>query len=396
MGKYTVSLNRVRGRGLLALALTAALAAGCASSPKPSNEPVYSASPEPETIETMSIEPVNTVGEARAVAGNLSLREDAPLRYVVKKGDTLWGISNYFLRDPWQWPELWYVNGKIANPHLIYPGDVLTLVLVNGHPRLARDTDLTLERLSPRVRVESLDDAIPAIPIEAIRNFLRGPRVVTLEESRKAPYVVEFTEEHITAAEANGIYVKNLPPDTGTGSPFSWAVVQIGDAYRDPDSHELLGYEAIPAGEAELSKPGPTAEMALTKSSREILIGDRLLPIEPENYGSSFYPHAPAAPVDGRILSVFDGLTQIAQYQIVAINRGSNQGIDVGTVLEIDQAGRTVSDPYGTKGVVLPDIYGGLMLVFKVTPKLSYALVMKEVRPLHVLDKVRKPVPSPR
>lgn len=395
MGKYTVSLNRARRWATPALTCAAVLAAGCASTPPAQTAPVYSRSDEAPTIETVSVEPVSTAGEARAAAGSLSLREDAPLHYVVKKGDTLWGISSYFLRDPWQWPELWYVNGKIANPHLIYPGEVLTLVLVNGRPRLARDSDLSLERLSPRVRVESLDDALPAIPIEAIRNFLRGPRVITEDEARRAPYVVEFTGEHLTGAEANGVFVKNLPDKPATAA-YSWAVVQVGDPYRDPETHELLGYEAIPAGEAELRKPGAVATMALTKSSREVLVGDRLLPIEPENFGSSFYPHAPAAPVDGRILSVFDGLTQIAQYQIVALNRGSNHGVDVGTVLQIDQAGRNVRDPYGTQAVTLPDQYAGLLLVFKVTPKLSYGLVMKADRPLHVLDKVRNPAPSQR
>jgi LysM repeat protein len=387
MGKYTVSLNRARIRALLLAACAAMWAAGCASQPVAA--PVRSIAPPPEAVEPSSIEPLNTVDDARAVAGDLSLREDAPLRYVVKKGDTLWGIASYFLRDAWQWPELWYVNGKIANPHLIYPGDVLTLVLVNGRPRLARDTDLSLQRLSPRVRVESLD-ALPAIPIEAIRNFLRGPRVVTLEEAHAAPYVVEFTDEHLTGAEANGIFVKNLPQSAA----FSWAVVQIGDPYRDPDTRELLGYEAIPAGEAEVRQPGPVSELTLTKSSREVLIGDRLLPIEAESYGANFYPHPPAVPVEGRILSVFDGLTQIAQYQIVALNRGSNSGLDPGTVLEIDQGGRSVVDPYGSGSVKLPDQYAGLLMVFKTTPKLSYALVMKSVRPLHVLDKFRPPAPT--
>jgi LysM repeat protein len=395
MGKYTVSMNRVRNARTLPLLCAALLAAGCGSAPQHDNVPVYTSTPEPESIEATTIEPITSTDDARARAGSLSLRDDVPLSYVVKKGDTLWSISSFFLRDPWQWPELWYVNGKIANPHLIYPGEVLTLVMVNGHPRLASETSLSLERASPRVRVESLDDALPTIPIEAIRNFLRGPRVVTLEEANKAPYVVEFTDEHITGAEANGIYVKKLPEQVGPAT-FSWAVVQIGDPYRDPDTHELLGYEAIPAGEAEVRTPGSIAALDVTKSSREILIGDRLLPIDPENYGSSFYPHAPTTAVAGRILSVFDGLTQITQYQIVAINLGSNKGIDVGTVLQIDQAGRSVRDPYGTTAISLPDTYAGIMLVFKVTPKISYALVMKAERPIHVLDKVYRPSPSRR
>ena len=134
--------------------------------------------------------------------------------------------------------------------------------------------------------------------------------------------------------------------------------------------------------------------MRVTKSSREVLIADRLLPIESESFDANFYPHAPLSPVDGRIISVFDGLSQISQYQIVALNRGSEHGVDPGTVLDILQSGRVVPDPYTKKSIALPAQYAGVLMVFKVTPKLSYGLVMNAIRPLHVLDKVAKPSPS--
>lgn len=399
MRKYNASPLRVLPRGLAsatALAALALLAAGCAG---PAPAPIVSAQvpvpvdepPAPETIE-----PIADNQAALAAAGPLSLREDAPLRYTVKKGDTLWGIAEYYLRDAWQWPELWYTNGQVRNPHRIHPGDVLTLIAVDGHTRLAPASTLDVERRSPQIRESALDIALPTIPIEAIRNFLRGPRLVTLEESRRAPYVLAFLDEHLAASANTDVYVKNLVASDAGGYAPSYAVVHVGEAYRDPDTGELLGYEAIPAGEAELRVPGQPATMRLTRSSREVIIADRLLPIEAESFEANFYPHAPATPVEGRILSVFDGLSQISQYQIVALNRGSAQGLDPGTVLDIFQSGQTVADPYGGKPVRLPDTRAGLLMVFKVTPKLSYALVMSANRPVHVLDRVRRPVAGQR
>jgi LysM repeat protein len=326
---------------------------------------------------------------AAAASGPVRLRDDAPLRYTVKKGDTLWDLATYFLRDPWQWPELWYGNPQVKNPHLIYPGQRLTLVVVNGRTRLMADNT---ERLQPRAYDLPLDASVPAIPLEAIRNFLRGPRLVTREEAERSPYIVEFVNEHIVGGMNNEIWVKNLPQPAAA----TYSIVRVGDAYRDPDTKELLGYEALPAGEAELRRPGAIAQMQITKSiSHEVLIADRLLPIEPESFEANFYPHAPAKPVDGRIISVYDGVNEITQYAIVALNRGSSQGIDPGTVLDIYQAGHPVADPYGKRALLLPESYAGKMMVFKVTPRLSYALVMSTTKALHVLDKVRNPEASP-
>ena len=395
MGKYNASPFRiipVRAVPAFGAALLLTLAAGCATQGTSGVTPA-AASPPPAPEQTApQVQPLRDNASASAAAGGLSLREDAPLRYVVKKGDTLWDLSKYYLRDAWQWPELWYTNAQVKNPHLIYPGEVLSLVTVNGRTRLTRESGRTGERLSPRIREEDLDAALPAIPIEAIRNFLRGPRVVTVEEIQRAPYVLAFLDEHIAASANTDIYVKNLRAEEGA----NYAVVQIGEPYRDPENRELLGYEAIPAGEAELRVPGQPATMRLTKSSREVLIADRLLPAEAESFQANFYPHAPATPVEGRIISVFDGLSQISQYQIVALNRGSNHGLDPGTVLDIYQSGHAVADPYGSHAVALPDLYAGVLLVFKVTPKLSYALVMSTNRAVHVLDKVKKPVPAQR
>jgi hypothetical protein len=368
------------------------LASACSSEPPKPPPPAAPAveQPAPAVEAGQPVEPVQDIGRAVA-ASDVSLRHDAPLIYVVKKGDTLWGISGHFLDDPWQWPELWYSNSQIKNPHLIYPGDRLRLVWVNGRPRLAREGDYGsagTARLEPRVREEPLDREIPAIPIDAIREFLSSPRVVTPDELQNAPYIVAFTDEHVAAGANDGIFVKNLPQ----GAPSNWALVEPGGPYKDPDTGEILGYEAIPVGDAEVRVPGQPATLVITTSRREARMGDRLLPIEKEDFRSYFYPHAPKGNLGGRIISVFDNMLQIPPYQVVALNRGEREGVDAGTVFSIMQAGHAVADPYGKGTVMLPDQSAGLLMVFKTTPRMSFALVMRADRPVHLLDKIVPPV----
>ncbi len=349
---------------------------------------VLTASADPQANLPRNIQPVQDLNEASAGA-DYGLRSDAPLRYVVKKGDTLWGIANRYLADAWQWPELWYVNGKLANPHKIYPGDVLELYNVNGRTVLARGEDL--ERLSPQIRESGLGDGLQAIPIDAIRNFLNGPRVVDIDQFNRAPYILDFADEHIIGGANMAVFIKNLPADN-TASNFS--TVRRGVTYKDPDTGELLGYEAIPSGEAEIRTLGNPAEAMLTSSRHEILAGDRLLPPESENFQANFYPHAPKADIDGKIISVYQGVSQITQYQIVALNRGSKHGLEPGHVLRIKQAPRKVRDPVTGKSELLPEVESGLLMIFKAMPGLSYGLIMDANRSIRVLDRVVKPVPG--
>jgi hypothetical protein len=333
--------------------------------------------------------------DAAPASEDVRLQDDAPLRYTVKKGDTLWGIASKFLRDPYQWPEVWNGNTKVTNPHLIYPGQELILVFKDRKkPQLFDSGDLALanetEKLSPQVRELPLTEAIPTIRIELIRQFLRGPRVVSAEDLERAPYVVEFTEEHLLGSAGMGIYAKNVPRPVLSG----YNVVRRGDAYRDPDNGDLLGYEAIPEADAEMREYGPLSILQLVESNREVNIGDRLLPDEAGLFEANFFPHAPAKPVGGRIISVYNGMSQIGQYQIVTLNRGTQHGIEIGHVLSIKQAGKRVNDPIKTGRVQLPDQYAGTLLVFKVSPRLSYGLVMSAVRAVHLLDKVEKPRPG--
>ncbi|HEX4871198.1 MAG TPA: LysM domain-containing protein [Nevskiaceae bacterium] len=320
-----------------------------------------------------------------APAEPVALQPSAPLEYVVKKGDTLWDIATAFLLDPYQWPEIWYVNDQVANPHLIYPGDRLRLETVNGRPRLSLAGPL--ERLSPRARESALEGAVPVIPIDAIRDFLRGPRLVDADTLEAAPYLLDFVDPHLLGASGNPVYVRKLRRDQGA----SFSVVRKGEAYRDPDSGRLLGYEAVPVAETDIREYGEIASAVLTRSYREAKPGDLLLPQEAELFEANFYPHAPGQAVDGRIISVFDGVSQIGQYQIVALNRGRVHGLEPGHVLHIRQANRDTRDPQTGRRVSLPQVYAGQLMVFKVAPQLSYGLVMSAVREIHVLDAVGNP-----
>lgn len=368
---------------LLAVALTAC-AFHHAPKPAPAQAPVAAAM----ASDADTGPAVESLTEARNLQGGGLIREDAPLRYVVKKGDTLWGIASKYLADPYNWPEVWYVNGKIANPHRIYPGDVLELHNVKGRLRVAKSG--ALERVGPQIRSDALEDAIPAIPIDAIRNFLKGPRLVDAETLNSAPYVLAFLDEHLMGGANIGAYVKNLRPEGGS----SYQLVRKGDTYRDPDNGDILGYEALPTGDAEVRDFGKASTINIAQSVREVLTGDRLLPPEAENFQAYFYPHAPKGAIGGHIISVYDALNSITQYQIVTMNRGSKHGLDAGTVLSVFQPERLVKDPVTGKNEVVPALKAGTLMVFKVMPRLSYGLIMSATRPIHVQDAVEKPNPA--
>lgn len=340
---------------------------------------------QPVAAQAPEATPYSSLADAQIAAEEATLLDTAPLRYVVQKGDTLWGIANRYLADPWQWPELWYVNGQLKNPHQIYPGDVLELYNVKGRTRLVRSGDL--ERLVPQVRESELGDGLPAIPIDAIRNFLNGPRAVDLDTLNAAPYLLAFADDRLMGAAQMSVYIKQLSPRQGA----VFSTVRKGVAYKDPDTGELLGYEAIPSGEVEIKNYDTPSLGVMTKSTREVLAGDRMLPLEANNFLANFYPHAPQGAVNGRIISVYDGVSQIGQYHIVAMNRGSKHGLETGHVLSIQQASRKVKDPVTGKPDYLPKQEAGLLMVFKVMPRISYGLVMKATSEIHVMDHVEKP-----
>lgn len=321
------------------------------------------------------------------VAATPELRPDHPDRYVVVKGDTLWDISAKFLRDPWYWPEIWQVNPQIANPHLIYPGDVLTLVYIDGRPRLMLERG---GKLSPRIRSEPLEGAIPTIPLEVIAPFLVGAQVVSQEEIDAAPYIVASVGEHIITGAGDRVYVRGL--DAAALPRYN--VFRPGGPYIDPVTDEVLGFEAVHVGLANLQRQGDPSTMLLSETNREAIDGDRLLPIQEREVLPYFMPRPPEQAVNGQIISVYDGVSQIGQYHVVAINRGIRDGLEPGHVLAIYRAGELVEDPVTPDPndvVQLPDERAGEMMVFRTFERVSFALVMRATMAMHVLDKVTNP-----
>jgi hypothetical protein len=339
-----------------------------------------------------------------ATGSNIPLTPDAPAEYVVKTGDTLWDISKVFLRDPWYWPEIWYVNPQVQNPHLIYPGDVLKLVYVEGQPRLTiaeRGESGGAKRLSPEVRREPLSAAITAIPYDLIASFTGRPTLLDKEQVSDAPYIVAMREGRIIGAAGNEIYARGLA-DAPADARYS--VIHVEEKLRDPETNDVLGYSGIYVGSGPIATTGDPAKLVLTDSSREALQGDKLFP-EAVDVKADFVPHAPEQEVAASIIAVRSHRV-IGQYQIVALNRGSSHGLEPGHVLAVHQAGAKVRDNYSGGGlgaggrssfsgfgrsVQLPDERIGVVMVFKAFDRMSYALVMETTHEIRSGDRAKNP-----
>lgn len=322
------------------------------------------------------------------LANAVALNPDHPDRYVVVKGDTLWDISAKFLQYPWHWPEIWQVNPQVENPHLIYPGDELTLVYRDGRPVLELNRGQQTFKLSPEMREIRMDEAIHTIPLSIIRPFLTKPRVVGAEVLDAAPYVVATSDERLLSGAGDIVYARGITDPEET----DFNVFRGGKVYFDPNTGEELGVEAIYTGDAEVKEPGEVSTLGLTYTNREVMVGDRLLAVEDEDFELHFYPRAPSQPMDGMIISVFDGVSQVGQYQIIVLNLGTRDGLESGHVLSVYKAGKTVRDAVSEDRkatVTLPDEHAGEALVFKLYEKVSYAIVMKATTSMHLFDKVR-------
>ena len=315
------------------------------------------------------------------------LAADAPREYRVRKGDTLWDIASTFLRDPWFWPEIWYVNPEIANPHLIYPGDVLALVYIDGQPRITTARGSSL-RLSPRTRMTPLGDAVTSIPFETIAAFLTSGTILEKNEADGLPYLVAVRGDHMIAAAGNTVYVRGTNEDQpGT----RYAVVHIDEPLVDPDNGKVVGYHAKRVGEGTMRRTGDPASVELTASTQEALRGDRLIPATTD-VPLNFLPKAPGDRIDGRIMAVIGGVSQIGQYQVVVINRGSGDGLAQGDVLTVFQGGEKIRDRFAGGKLRLPDEPAGTVMIFKTYDEIAYGLVMEATRALHVRDAVRNPI----
>lgn len=323
---------------------------------------------------------------AQVNADEVQLRADYPDQHVVVKGDTLWDISNTFLKTPWMWPEIWHVNPQIANPHLIYPGDVVRLIYLDGKPRIVVDSRVV--KLSPQMRTLDQNEAISTIPLDRINNFLSRSRVVMPGELEAAPHVVSGESQRLLTGKGDRVYARG----TFDESIAAYGIYRKGQDYIDPQTGELLGVEAIDIASSRMrALENDVATLAITRSTQEVRLGDRLLEEEARAIDSNFYPSAPDTEITGEIVAVEGGISQVGKMSIVVINRGQRENLKVGNILAIYKRGGEVRDSVKGDMVRLPDERAGLVMLFRTFEKLSLGLVLEAERPLTTTDLVRNP-----
>ena len=371
-------------------------------------------------------------------AAGVEFQSNMPDRYVVVPGDTLWDLASRFLKDPWRWPEIWGLNQEeIKNPHKIYPGDLIVLERTpdGSRLRLIRG-EIMVERLSPLVRLEKFEaEAIPSIPVAAIEPFLSQPLVIDKNGLENAPMVLGVSDNRVVLSKGDLVYAKDMPKDKGS----SWQIFRPGKTLIDPGpdsnltyasrlkeyllltnrdndaylfdewgrSGELLGYEAIYLGDAKVEKFDDVSTISIVRSVQEIFQGDRLV-LAPPPVFTNYAPHAPDKDIKGRIISVYGGVTEIGQGSIVVLSKGTHDGLEIGNVLAIYSTNQSqtsdglhvvsrsleIGSLIGSSKrevVELPEERAGLVFVFRVFEKVSYALVMQTTQPIRILDAVQTP-----
>ena len=330
---------------------------------------------------------------AQAPKTPIALKPDAPDRYVVVRGDTLWSIAQRFTDSPWRWSELWNLNkDEIKNPHRIYPGNVIVLDRARGQLALSSDT----VKLSPRVRAESTANAaIPSIPPAVIEPFLTRPLVVEPDGLDKAPTVVATEESRVILESGNRAFVRGI----GGSKEANWFIYRRGAALVDSDSKTTLGYEAVFLGTARVVRGGDPAVVQLTSVTREVGIGDKLVAAGKPDI-PTYAPHAPGSAIKGRVISVYGDSTTLGEAgpnTVIAISQGKAQGLEPGHVVALYRPGAQVTEGSSLRGsgsgakLTLPDERYGLAFVFRVFDRVSYALVMSLSKPVNTQDLVQNP-----
>ena len=333
----------------------------------------------------------------------LEISPDAPDRYTVVKGDTLWDISGRFLEKPWRWPEIWDLNREqIKNPHWIYPGDIVYLDRnADGGPRLrlGRSVDGSNRdglngngngTLQPMTRSEALDrNAIPTISAAAIDAFLNRPLIVDAKALASNPRLVGTEEGRLYLGRGDLAYVRGIE-DT---SVPEWHIYRPSKPLLDPDTRKPIAFEALYVGTARLEKLGDPSTLRIAGTSEEVGVGDRLMPAE-RGRMVNYAPHAPDKDVKGRIVSVYRGVAQAGRNSVVALNIGESDGLEVGHVLTINQRGAIVPDrdaPKGGEMIKLPDESIGYLLVFRVFDHIAYGLILDASKAVTIGDNVATP-----
>jgi len=370
-------------------------------------------------------------------AQDVELRDDHPDEYVVQEGDTLWDIAGRFLTRPWQWPAIWQANPQIDNPHLIYPGDRLSLIYIDGQPRLVSDR---VRRMSPEVRREPITGPITAIPLSAVEPFLVRPRVVARDDLAGLPYVVANEDTRVISAEPYRAFVRGLDEDA-VGSEvviarlahqFEEVKVDGRNAVRQnlmrgnmgavPSEQrpihidrtlnpftpkgKIIGYQLWEVARAEVLATGDPAQLEVVNAELEVRPGDYILPVDPHLYDLTFFPRPPEfdVPAGASVIGIHVGDTAVGHYQIVAIDLGQADGVEPGNVFSTFVANEKVRDEFirGLRGrpapsnvsggrVQLPPQYNGQVMVFRAFERVSYALVMSGNRGVRVGDFIFHP-----
>lgn len=352
------------------------------------------------------------LGSGIAAADTLSVKQNAPERYTVKKGDTLWDISSSYLNSPWRWPEIWAANKHIQNPHLIYPGNILLLCNIKGQAVVAVDqgggcaevesqmssgnvaTNLPAGdyKLKPQIRSEEMLLAIPTVPLQAIQRYMNDSRVVSAQELQKAPYVMAGAGGAIITGEGSKVYVRDKEKTLIAHEDYG--IYRGGVRYDDPDTGEVLGFEATAIGAGTIIEhAGQVGTMDITRTiDQEVRIEDKLLAHETRVVSSTFTPSNPADVKPGRIVRIFGSIAGGANYSVIVINRGERDGVKQGHTFAVSQRGKVIKDRVSNEMVKLPSEHAGHAMVFRIFDKVSYALVLDAKTVIKVGDEVKAPL----
>ncbi len=335
------------------------------------------------------------VASFNAMAEDSPFKAGSPESYIVQKGDTLWDISGRFLDSPWIWPEIWHANPQIENPHLIFPGDVVRMVYIDGKPHLTVERTVRLvpnsdARLEPTIRILPMEDAISAVSLDKIASYLSHSRIIMPEDKDAAPYILAGPERRIIVGDGDKAYARGeFDRDTR-----NYGAYREDEIFIDKETKEVLGIYALGVGNVRVKKygvDGGVSTLIVTRADEEMRAGDILLPTEGRAVDSIFYPSAPNEAIKGTILAVEGGVSQIGVMDIVIINKGLRDNIEDGHVLAVYKDGEEVRDRVAKDRVKLPDERGGLVMVYRTFEKLSFGIIMEAYMPLAVGDKLGNP-----